>query len=374
MLVLAAVTTAWAPGAFAQTTLPANVVTAAGTLTGEQREMVKAHVARFAADLKSDKAETVQKARAEILIPLQEANVGVSFRNAYASELKPIIDPLVRSDSDVIAVNALRIAGKLAHRDAASALDTGLKAQKVAIRYAAMAGVGDTFDALARSAPAIDINAAKQLVRGLRPILAGEADSNIFDAGVRALISASVVDRDGWGSLRDDAISELGQVISDRIQKLAKQPADSTMMQALIRGVSAGRDALAGGGKRLGENTQKSAAAMAGDALAYVQSLVQAQHFPVIQANDAENVQAERTAARVAPANLASVATTSIFFANDGLGGGQLPQAQLDLSQLLRSAKSADDAKFLVGVRDLIGPNGALAKPPFGFEANRFLK
>lgn len=373
LLALAAATAA-GPAAWAQPLAP-NVVAAPGALSAADREAIKAFVARHAPGLSAAENAKVQQSRAELIAPLQEASASVSFRSAYAAELAPALQPLAGNDRDVVAVNAMRLAGKMAHTQAGPIIDAGLKSTKISVRYAAVAAIGDTFDTLARSAPAMDIGAARDLLRKLGPVLRTEAEAHIFDAAVRALMSAAAIDREGWGHLRDDAMNQLAPAVSERLQKLGNQPAADAFMQAIIRANSAARDTLlAGGGRALGPEAAKNVAALGGDSLAYVQRMVQAGAFPVIQNDDGEAQQEQKTLARVVPADLASVSFATVTFASDALSGPAMPAPLQQLPQLLRSARPQDDAQFLVSVRDVIGPNGVLAKPPFSFAKDRFVK
>ncbi|MCC6677812.1 MAG: hypothetical protein IT436_11755 [Phycisphaerales bacterium] len=375
-LLVAAAATVWSPAALGQEGLPPDIIASTTQLGGTQREAIKAFVATHAGNLTNTDSTVLIRARADLLGPLQGPDVGVSFRTAYSEELEKVLQPLIGDDRDIVAVNSLRIAGELSTRQGAALLEKMLTSKKLTVRYAAVAGIGRTFENLGRTAPAMNAEAARSLAGKLAPVLRGETDSNVFDVAVRAVMAAGALDRDGWGSLRDDAMATLAPAISERFQKLGTTAAEPAMMQALIRACSAGRDALAlAGGRPLSADTQKLVAAMGGDGLAYVQRLIQAKVYPTIMPGDAEAEQQQKIHARTTAADLSAAAYAAVTFANDGLGGPPLPiAAARPLSDLPRTAQAQDDAKFLEGLRDLIGDNGALSKPPFSFPRGRFTK
>lgn len=355
--------------------LPPEIVASTTQLGGAQREAIRTFVAAHQTGLASPEAATLIPARTALLEPLRASDVGVSFRSAYSEELEKVLAPLIGHDSDLVAVNALRLAGELSTRQGAALLERSLASKKVTVRYAAVAGIGRTFENLARTAPAMNVDTARDLARKLTPVLRGETESHVFDAAVRAVIAAGALDREGWGSLRDDAIGILAPAVSDRLQKQMPIEPDPAMLQAFIRACSAARDTLAiSGGRPLGAESQKLAAGMGGDALAYLQRLIKAKLFPNILPEDVETDQEAKRLARTTIADFAAVAYACVAFANDGLGGPDLPAGARNLSELLRSARAQDDARFLEGVRDLVGPEGTLTRPPYSFPRERFAR
>lgn len=372
-LLVAAAATAWSPVALGQEGLPPDVVSSTTQLSGPQRETVRGFIGTHAPNLSSSDPTTLIRSRADLMGPLQGSDVGVSFRTAYSEELDKVLQPLVTSDTDLIAVNALRLAGELSTRQGAALLEKALASKKITVRYAAIAGIDRTFQNLARTAPAMNVDSARDLARKLDPILRGESDASVFDVAVRAVMAAGTLDRDGWGNLRDDAMGILAPAVSDRFQKLGAAAAAPSMMQSLIRACGAGRDALAiTGGRPLSTDSQKLAAGMGGDALAYAQRLVKAKVFANVAAEDAEADQQAKIQARTTLSDLAAVGFATVSFANDGLGGPALPSRPL--AELLRTATAQDDARFLENVREIIGPEGAMTKPPMSFPRERFNK
>lgn len=364
------------PAVYAQDALPATLISAPGAIDTAGRAQIKDFIAKHKDGLTSAEIPVFQRARAAILDPLNKDSVSVSFRSAYTDELLPVLQPLTGDSRDLVAVNSLRIAGELATTKATGLLEAATKSPKVVVRYEAVAGIGRTFDAISRTAPAIDVNTARGLVKTLGPMLRAETDPQVFDAIVRALMSAGAIDKPEWGSIREDAMLQLAPAVSERFQKLGNKAAEEGLMKALIRAAAAGRDALVnqgvGGGKALGPDAAKAIGAMGGDAIAYVYRLIQAQAFPTIQGNDPQPVQEQKAAARTYPADLVSVGFAAITLANDTLLGQPLPNSTF--GQQIQTARNEDDAKFLVAARDLLGPNGAMTKPPFGLAANRFIQ
>lgn len=374
---LVAAALGWSPAALAQQdVLAPDIIASTTPLGGPQRDAVKAFVAKRAGDLSSVEPAVLIRARSELLAPLQDSNVGVSFRSAYSEELERVVAPLAGDDRDLIAVNALRISGELATARGAAIAQKSLASKKVPVRYAAVAAIGRTFENLARTAPAMDAGTARDLARKLDPVLRGETEAHIFDAAVRAVMAAGQLDRDGWGSLRDDALGILAPAVSDRFQKLGPAAPAPALLQALIRACGGVRDVLAvASGRPLSADSQKLAAGLGGDALAYVRRLMQAKVYPTIVPEDDEAAQQAKAAARTTVADLAAVAYATVAFANDGLGGPALPAATARaLPDLLRTARAQDDAKFLESLNDLIGTGGAITKPPMSFPAERFAK
>lgn len=364
---------AWSPAALAQEGLPPDIVASTTQLGPAQRDAIKAYIAQHLPDLTNSDPTALIRARADLLVPLQASDVGVSFRTAYSDELEAGLQPLVGDDRDLVAVNALRIAGELSTRQGAALLERAMASKKVTVRYAAIAGIARTFENLARTAPAMNADAARDLLRKLGPVLRTEADANVFDVAVRAAMAAGQIDRDGWGTLRDDAVGVLAPAVSERFQKLGATPAEPAMMQALVRACGSARDAMAiPGGRPLSADSQKAAAGMGADALAYVQRLVKAKVFPTVQPGEPEAEREAKSQARSTLSALAAVAYATVTFATDGLGGPDLPASTRALPELLRSAQAQDDAKFLESMRDLT--EGVLTRPPLSFQRDRFMK
>lgn len=309
--------------------------------------------------------EKVKSGRDSILAPLAQANVSVAFRNELWKAVAGSAGDLIKSGDEVLAANGYRIAGEIATETSVEPLFTGLKSDKVAIRYIAAFGIRRAFEAATANAPAIGREKAIDLLRALKTAAAAEKDSHCFEAMLQAIAAAGnelqQIDR-----LRPDALRTLCEVAGDKSRDLGSKVADSTMLEAMIRAQTMIRDSFS---KEQNPAWLDSAVTLAGDNLAYAYRMVKSGELPGGKSGgEAQEIEARRAARRL-PLALVSAAENTITLARQVKAGSATPTSFVDL---LRRAETDVDANVLTDMEGLIGQNGKLYSE-FKIAANRFL-
>lgn len=353
----------------AQTTIPGDAVTASD-LSDIQKDVIKRVVDAHKAGLsgQADKAKNeIKKSRNALLEPMQNAGISVQFRLYYSELLAKELKPLISSEREVVAINALRIAGELATTTSLDLLSDGLKDKRAGVRFAAVNGYESTFAAVERTPAAISKASQATAALGiLKAAVAKESDAKVLEAVALAFQAASKVSSKKLEGVRGEAISSLSESIGAKAQAATDGRYDASFRRA----ANAARNALAAqdiNEPALNGRVLKDAAGLAGDLLASVLRRVKSGELSVGVVDEAE--QAALRKKRSELVLLVADSERTIQWAGNGLSA---PNAvDLKLSDLLQQGK--DDA-FQSEVLRLIGANGSLTAAPFGFADNRFVK
>jgi hypothetical protein len=139
----------------------------------------------------------------------------------------------------------------------------------MAVRYAAVAGIGRSFEAMTAFSPAMVPARAQELVAKLGEVVAQEQQPEVLDAAVRALISAMRMSREGHGPIRADALTVLCERGAERLKKMGPIDAAAPAMLRVLTGV---REAVTvnNPGMQPGPAGIKKGAELAGHTIAYV--------------------------------------------------------------------------------------------------------
>ncbi|MDX2148429.1 MAG: hypothetical protein SFZ23_12995 [Planctomycetota bacterium] len=361
--------------------LPQAITERAGPLSASDIQTVREHVERQASRLDAEAltGEAIRSARDALLTPLQGTNVTVAFRNEYGRQLEPSLQKWITSGRDVLVFNALRVAGEIATEGTAPLLLPHLSAPSPATRYAAAFATGAAFDAASRGSPAIQRDTAFRLIDALGAQLRTETDLAVVDRLALSLISASRADAQLPGT-RALALQRLGESLSSRIPPVkggdARRELSAEELMVMTRAGDAMRDALSGvGGDRLlpgndaARGAIKAVAGFGGDLVAYVVRHLKQETWPPIKGSDSDGVKGERRAARDLPASLMNLGELIVYFARVNNGEANAPQTKL--SERVKAAQLAEDARVAEDAKAMIGENGALVRQ-FGFPASRF--
>lgn len=335
--------TAWAQGS-----LPDEIITAPTTLSGGQLDRLRAFTGPISRSLGSGDSELLSEARAAVVRAVQGPSVSVAFRNALSRELEPTLERLITNGTPVEQINALRLAGEIATTRTADFLTRSLSADNRGVRYAAAAGLARSFDAVRVASPALGRQRITGLVDELAARLRTEQDPAIFDAVVRALATAGAIDRQGYEAIRGHAFTSMSDAAADRI--LADRAAGLTpgpeTLRAWLRAVDAARNAILRP-PGLDPQARRSAARLAGVQLRWAGAWAEGG----MSGGEAtgELVRAMVAASEAVIYLIHSPATQTPSLA-DAMARGQ------------REA-------LLAGVEALVGAQGALTRAPFNLDA-----
>jgi HEAT repeat protein len=346
--------------------IPEDVVRTPGAITGPAQAAIDGHVKQFVPDLIDSLKRA--KAKGELNRPFLDAQVTVSFRQAYSRTLLPEIEPLLQNPNDAVAITALIITGNLATEQSSALLLPQVDAKLASVRYGAAAAIGITLHAAGNSAPAIRPDTGVDLVRALEKRLGTETDAAVVHRLVLSL-------REGINGpnqadlIRAEAMRALCRAVDARLRQLGKQRASDELLETFVLAGSVARDGLTGG-KTVPADVVKLAGGMGGQMIAYTARLVNAGVYPAIKGGDDQAVQSQKRQARVLPGSLVAAGEAVVHFAR--VAGGEAAPARLELATPLKEATNPGDATFLTSSQALIGPNGALTKDPFNFQPSDF--
>ncbi len=300
--------------------------------------------------------DKVKIARDHLLAPLAQSSVSVDFRGAMGEALIPELARLIKSPRDLVAVNALRLAGELATSSSVNLVLPALNDPRQSVRSAACTALARAFEHAARTAPAINSDNALAAVRALGAALESQNDPILNDNAVLALASAMRVPAAQMKDLQNAAASQLAVSASARAQAVGSQGVDAVgTLAVLARAAGSLRDvtvgaAIAGG---LPPATLKSEAVLAGHILAGASRAL---------AGGALTPEAQSTLNEVTRAaeGLLLLSVSTLREQNVG---------RLDLAAALASGPQA----FASALNDrVLGPQGLLSQPPLSIPAGTF--
>lgn len=337
--------------------LPANIVRATGSLSAGDEDTLRTYVDQSIKDLSSDEPAKVRLARSELMKPLNDAEVGAPFRLSYSKLLAPALEPLVKDKREVVASNALRVAGEVASSACANIVMSQLDNPDPSVRYMAVRALSRTIEAVGRTAPAIDLETCNRITAEVGSRLEKEKDPYVADMMVRTLVAGVGVKRARFETLPTRALAELCKRAGDRTLTMWNGELDLSWADTLVVAGTSVRDRLAAAGQlALSDDARAGAARLAGDMLAYLRHLIKSQSLPM---GDAES--------RERPRQIAALADTMVSLAAAESGG-----TRASLADLIKRADTQGDAGFLDAVSLVIGPDGVLAKkfnlPPARFD------
>ena len=210
-------------GALAQTQVPDEMIRK-NEITPDDRRFLKALIDANKAGLTGGPAE-IKKSRDVLVAPLEKEGVSVPFRTVYASELigSAELAKLAASDSDIVAANALRIAGQSATGSSLGLVLKSLSDPRPQVRYAATVAARAAFTAAKNNASALTPDDLSTAMRALGDAAVADAASQPVEGALQALVAA----RDVPGN-RSIAIQRLTDAAGKRALKLVKagEPAD----------------------------------------------------------------------------------------------------------------------------------------------------
>ncbi|MBS0197149.1 MAG: HEAT repeat domain-containing protein [Planctomycetes bacterium] len=321
-----------------------------------EKESVRAFVAANSTNLSNADPMLIKKDRGVLLTQLADSKNSAAFRIEYSRQLEPLLSPLVTNANEIVAVNALTIAGDLATAPAANMLLQACGSEKPAVRYQAAYGLRRTFEALGKMpTPTMREDQAADTIKAMGAKLVAESDALVTDGLVLAMIEAA-----GIGQYRPQALPLLYTSMTTKVKGIRNAAAPEAMLRAVLRTNTGLRDVLtAATSGQVGSETLKGCAEFAAESIAYCVRTVEAKAMPADKAS------------REAHAQLASAAETVILLSLEQQGGK--PPAAKKIGDNLKAATTAGDAQFSVDARSLIGPGGLLSKDPYKFPDSQFL-
>jgi hypothetical protein len=338
-------------------TIPSEVVRSPSGLGDAARQQIQAYVERVIGDLSAQDPVRIRDARNHLLLPLSDREVGVPFRLEYSRQLCPRLEGLAQDSRPIVAVNALRIAGDLATDRSVEILLSHLEHKEASIRLASAAGLARVFEAMRDTAPAMDAQSALRLLNRAADRLAAEPEPHVADALARALLAAGSVEKDGFASLRPEALRLSATRVADRIKAKGGAIPSSAEIDTILRTLSTLSVALAEDNtrpvaRRFSEGAVKAAARLADESLGLLIDLARGGRLPVADPSLPREEQERALSERAWAVAVAAAADNVAYFALQRLGE-RASQSNPPLSSLLSSGRRDADARFITDASSL---------------------
>ncbi len=357
--------------------IPTEIVTAQGGLSGDQKAQIEKFVTDNVKGLSGD-AKAMRESRVTLLGPLTGSQIGLPFRSEYSETLLKSLPELARAGGPK-GVNAIVILGEVATTKSLELVEGLLEANEPAIRFAAATAINASFEQVRTKTPSLAAERVRSSLGKLATRLGTEQDALVCDALVRATLTASRINQSGYEQLRGVAIDGLSKTLTERVASGSVTLKDTAMMQAILRAGLAFRDELAieernrgvtGNGSKLSAAVIRNIATFAGESLAMAARMIKdPETSPTADADDAARERATKDRAVIG--QLAGTAQAAVYLAGPLLEIRQLTPSSVNLGTVAREAKNESDALFLTTVNEIAGPGGVLGK---SFGINRAFK
>lgn len=164
-------------------------VAARQSIDGAAEQQIRSFIEPHASKLTASDRAQVKEAREALLEPLACNGVSVAFRLKYAEAMERVLTPLAKGNDEFVAVNALRIAGRLRAGISLPTLEAGLAHASPVVRYGAAAALRDLLTQLAADQAGFPENSIDRAMDRLASTLAAEPDALVGDGLVLALAS-----------------------------------------------------------------------------------------------------------------------------------------------------------------------------------------
>jgi hypothetical protein len=338
----------------AQAEIPKEVIEAV-TLQPDQVTSIEKFINDRLSGLSNSDPLAIKKNRDELLRPFRNPQASVAFRKAFSDKIVPELRKLGGNEKDLIAVNAIRIAGEIATSDAASVLEERLADKRVAVRYAAVNGLERTLTAVAnpRATPAITAQRVDELIGSLGKIVSDPAAGpEIVNAAARALMQSMTITRNGFTNTRSSAF----RTLSEGISTLAQKGADGPMANVLLLAVQSSQKAVADNapGMVLAGDSLKQSGGLGGQLLSWAYCQLKAGKLP-------PGSEARKTASLIV-----GISENVVILSTQKAGGDQAAPANLG-----KDLEQGNDKAFVANLAKVIG---LLNAPPFNYPPDTFLK
>ena len=328
-------------------------------LTSAQEQAVQAFVNEHAKNLASDNPQFIKRDRNALLEPLADLEASPKFRFTYAEALLPTLDKLYGNANELVVINAMVLAGDLATGQGVGYLTKGLAASKPAVRYQAAFGLRRTFEALAAMpSPTINDEQRTSAIESIAGRIKDEADPVVLDGLVFAALEATKSP-----ATRSAALTQLGRAMAAKTRSLGSKAAPDSLAQVLLRAGAGLRDSLASAqAGQVADDALMASADAAGAMVAYCARAVESNSLPAAQNAPAREIHAQ----------LATTCENVLLLVATLKPGGSAPESR-KIGDKIRAGTAESDQAFVKDAVALVGRQGLLAKPPFGFAPDSFL-
>jgi hypothetical protein len=331
-------------------------------LTPAQEQAVQSFIKQHVKNLASDNPQFIKRDRNALLEPLADLEASPKFRFTYAEALLPTLETLAANANDMVVINAMVLAGDLATAQGVNFLTKGLAAAKPAVRYQAAFGLRRTFEALAAMpSPTVNDEQRTTALESIAGRIKDETDAVVLDGLVYAALEATKAP-----AMRNSALTQLGRAMAAKVRTVGTKAAPDSMAQVLLRAGAGLRDSLAAAQVgQISDDAVMASADAAGAMIAYCAKALESKSLPAAS-------EGATTPAREVHAQLATTCENVLLLGATLKNGASVPGAR-KIGDKIRAGTAESDQAFLQDARALVGRDGLLSKPPFGFAPDSFL-
>lgn len=357
---------ACSPIAFAQSDLPAALISSTSALTKDQEtevaNFVKPHLDAF----QGEDPDKVKSARIALTNPLARRNPSLAFRQGYSKVLGPELAAVVDRKNALTAVSALRISAELATQEGFDVLEKGYASTDESIQIAAAGGAARAFEVIRSTPQAAAAGRLTKAIDELGKLFEKTPNPDVADAAARALVTALRTSTNA--DVRSRASEVACRGLANRAKAITKiTPGDRTLLP-LVRIAGEIRDDLTDNTRApLNQAAQAARREVGGDCIALVARLVRSGQLPAIRREDDAAEKQNKEKLRPLPTQLVGAGEQII-----SLIAGSADPVRTNLAEMIRKPDVSTDAQFIEGAKELLGPGKRMSRPPFSLPDSRF--
>lgn len=232
-----------ARGVFAQSDLPAGV-SSKTTLAASDEAAVASWAREHWARIDASDPEAARDARRRLVAPLLEPATTASFRLSMERALIEHLQSAMGGSDVFRGVNAALLSGWIATDRSLRLLGGAAHGENLAIRFAAVSGLGNAFRAAGLGSAAFEPQTGQEAVETLAAILERADDRRMLDAVTKALIEAMSVPEASIPGFGATAGERLTKAIGQRLNTLPIDGQLDTRITPLLRAMAEVRAAV----------------------------------------------------------------------------------------------------------------------------------
>lgn len=228
---------------FAQAELPAGVASKP-SLNASDEAAVATWAREHWARIDATSPDGAREARRVLVAPLLDRGTSAGFRLAMDRALSDELQSAMGGADVFRGVNAALLNGWIGTDRSLRALGMAAGGENIAVRFAAISGLGNAFRSAGLGTPAFQVQAGHDAVDRLSEILSTTNDRRVLDAASKALVEAMSVPEASLPGFGARSGEKLTQAIGQRLNTLDIDGELGPRMTPLLRAIFEVRAAI----------------------------------------------------------------------------------------------------------------------------------